>query len=60
MRKGTCAEVLSCYSLAACCWPDESYDKHHTFTVSPDILVVVINFMLQVSYLTYALALETV
>lgn len=60
MRKGTCAEVLSHHSLAACCWPDESYRKHHTFTVSPDTLLVVINFTLRVSYLTYALALETV
>lgn len=55
MKKGTCAEVRSCSSLAACCWPDESYDKPHTFTVSPDILVVVINFMLQASYCTLKL-----
>lgn len=60
MRKGT----LLTFWLAPAWLPVagliKSYDKHHTFTVSPDILVVVINFLLQVSYLTSALALETI
>lgn len=55
MRKDTCAEVASCSTLVACYWLDESYDKHHTFTVSPGVLAVVINFTLQASYCTLKL-----
>jgi hypothetical protein len=56
MRQGICAQVPSFHSLTACCWVDERYDTHHTFTAPPDALVV-INFTLSARYLANAMAL---
>lgn len=51
VRKGTSVQAPPFHSPAASCWPDEGYDKNHTFTAYPSVLVV-INYTLQASYLT--------
>lgn len=58
MRKGTCADVRSCPAWL----PVAGLMKIVTgitpsFTVFPDMPVVVVNFTLQANYLTYAIAL---